>query len=132
MNVETKYSDRAVTVEGAGKEVLLTLINRSTKRSEIAYLTDGGAHALADWIKANVPEPKPAWHDAKDGEAWLIKIGRGNKTYPTEMAAIVKGRSFFFKSEYFEYALEAMDSIAITAVESARRIWPAPEGDTNA
>lgn len=91
-------------------------------------LSHKDAHAFADWIKANVPEPKPAWHDAKDGEVWIIKL-RSNKNYPGEMAAVVQGDTFFFKSAF---AYPEPDSVEITEVESARCIWPAPEGDTNA
>lgn len=34
----------------------------------------GELHALADWIKANVPEPKPEWHSAKPWETWVFTI----------------------------------------------------------
>lgn len=57
--------------------------------------------------------PKPAWHDAKPGEAWAIHIGDGN----WQPVVVHNGGRFLYRGG---------GSVAVTAdyIEDGYRIWP--------
>ena len=62
------------------------------------------------------PEPKP-WHDAKDGQLWLIRFA---DFHETDVSALVKDSKFIYNDH-------CHDGVAATndpALVSARRIWP--------
>lgn len=65
------------------------------------------------------PEPKPAWHDAKPGEVWVLTtVNVGD-----EVAARV---AMVNESLVFEYVSSVRTQIPITdqRFDSGRRIWP--------
>lgn len=62
------------------------------------------------------PEPKP-WHDARDGQLWLIRFS----DYPnTDVSALVKNGTFVY-NDHCHDGIAAVNDSTITA---GRRIWP--------
>lgn len=65
------------------------------------------------------PDPKP-WHDAKDGQLWLIRFS----DFPeVDVSALVKGGRFVY-NDHCHAGIASTDDATLVA---ARRIWP--EGD---
>lgn len=70
------------------------------------------AGAAAAFFDAH-PEPKPAWHDAKPGEVWLVRVDG------VDIATVVNteaGFARFIDGEGTDYG--------VGYIESGRRIWP--------
>lgn len=84
------------------------------------------AHALADWIKENVPEPKPAWHDANIGEVWVLEP----LSVPYTVVGSPGGEVWFTRADVFGQVERR--EIKESYFTGGLRIWPAPEGETNA
>lgn len=65
------YDERDLLASVRGGDFYLEFVRGA---SGFGYFSAGTAQALADWIKANVPGPKPEWHNAKPWETWVFII----------------------------------------------------------
>lgn len=97
---------------GQGKEFDRALIE-STRRTEPVNDYVRVARAFFDAH----PVPKPAWHDAKPGELWVIRLGQED-----EQGVMVE--SFEGGSDVFQVPDGESISIPRPSITSGRRIWP--------
>lgn len=74
--------------------------------------------AARAWFDAH-PEPKPAWHDAKPGEVWVITTRNVGDEVAVRVALVNEVL-------IFEYITSPTTHLSITSdrIESGRRLWP--------
>ena len=106
-------TSRTVINESNGHVMIISLHDRKVMNTYLdSYVGAAKAYDTAH------PEPKPAWHDAKPGEAWFVELNG----FPSGIAVVREN----FTQHLFMFD---NDEIFTTAdhIVAARRIYP--EGD---
>lgn len=70
-------------------------------------------------------QPRPAWHDAKPGQLWIVS----SPTFNAARGVGVLVEDFVQEGLVFLSGNETMESITSTEIVAAERIW-SPDGDT--
>lgn len=98
-----------VTFEPSGISIVARLSDLSEAQS-VEFTGAAKAYAAAH------PEPR-SWHDAADGQLWLIRFS----DFPdVDVSALVKGGLFLYNDHCHEGVAPLYDSTIV----AARRIWP--------
>lgn len=110
-----------IVTGGAGAEWRGTAIAYQDHPS-LMIQQENGMRMMLSADNVRLAEPRPAWHDAKPGEVWVLKTEGVDERWNPTAFTVTDGGSKFVPVEP-GYSISHLGRMA-TAIIDARRIFP--------